>query len=71
MDTRNTKERKEKKTIKEREKKRIKLKEIKFKKKNNLIFKAISQEQNNNDSGSHTVSQTGIHLGKLEHRLVL
>ena len=71
MDTRNTKERKEKKTIKEREtKKRIKLKEIKFKK-NNLIFKAISQEQNNNDSGSHTVSQTGIHLGKLEHRLVL
>ena len=40
-------------------------------KKTILIFKAISQEQNNNDSGSHTVSQTGIHLGKLEHRLVL
>ena len=70
MDTRNTKERKEKNNKREREKK-IKLKEIKLKKKNILIFKAISQEQNNNDSGSHTVSQTGIHLGKLEHRLVL
>ena len=70
MDTRNTKERRKKNNKREREKK-IKLKEIKLKKKNNLIFKAISQEQNNNDSGSHTVSQTGIHLGKLEHRLVL
>ena len=69
MDTRNNKER-NKKTIKEK-KKNFKLKEIKLKKKNILIFKAISQEQNNNDSGSHTVSQTGIHLGKLEHRLVL
>ena len=63
---------KEKKKNNKREKKKeLNWKRLNLKKKNNLIFKAISQEQNNNDSGSHTVSQTGIHLGKLEHRLVL
>ena len=49
----------------------IKLKVKKVRKKNNFVTKAISQKQVKHDFGSHTVSSTGIHLVKLEHRLVL